>query len=102
VGTGRPERREPVVYKEFIGRSWIRLAEDLFRAAEDGQSALQDQMVGRLAGAHYWPFQTTLGGWASYLMDDCSRPSSITCDLSWPPKRRTRTPLSCRGAKLRG
>jgi predicted acylesterase/phospholipase RssA len=72
VGTGRPERTEPVVYKEFIGRSWIRLAEDLFRAAEDGQSALQDQMVGRLAGAHYWPFQTTLGGGASYLMDDVS------------------------------
>lgn len=72
AGTGRPARSEPIVYKEFIGRSWIRLAEDIFRAAEDGQSVLQDHMISRLVGPHYWPFQTTLGAGASYLMDDVS------------------------------
>jgi predicted acylesterase/phospholipase RssA len=72
MGTGRPRRTEALTYKEFVGRSWWKLAEDVFRAAEDGQAALHDQVLTTLIGDHYWRFQTDLAELASYAMDDVS------------------------------
>lgn len=72
LGTGRPKRTEALTYKEFVSRSWLRLAEDVFRAAEDGQAALHDQVLTTLIGDHYWRFQTVLAEGASYAMDDVS------------------------------
>ena len=72
LGTGRPERTQALTYKEFVGRSWLKLAEDVFRAAEDGQAALHDQVLSTLIGDHYWRFQTVLAETASYAMDDVS------------------------------
>lgn len=72
MGTGRPRRTEALTYKEFVGRSWLKLAEDVFRAAEDGQAALHDQVLTTLIGDHYWRFQTILAESASYAMDDIS------------------------------
>lgn len=72
MGTGRPRRTEALTYKEFVGRSWLKLAEDVFRAAEDGQAALHDQVLTTLIGDHYWRFQTDLAELASYAMDDIS------------------------------
>lgn len=72
LGTGRPTRTEALTYKEFVGRSWLKLAEDVFRAAEDGQAALHDQVLTTLIGDHYWRFQTPLAETASYAMDDVS------------------------------
>ena len=61
-----------MTYKEFVSRSWLKLAEDVFRAAEDGQAALHDQVLTTLIGDHYWRFQTVLAESASYAMDDVS------------------------------
>lgn len=72
LGTGRPTRTQTLTYKEFVGRSWLKLAEDVFRAAEDGQAALHDQVLTTLIGDHYWRFQTVLADGASYAMDDVS------------------------------
>ncbi|MCJ7753932.1 MAG: patatin-like phospholipase family protein [Thermoanaerobaculales bacterium] len=72
MGTGRPRRTEALTYKEFVSRSWLKLAEDVFRAAEDGQAALHDQVLTTLIGDHYWRFQTVLAEIASYAMDDVS------------------------------
>jgi predicted acylesterase/phospholipase RssA len=72
MGTGSPQRTEALTYKEFVGRSWLKLAEDVFRAAEDGQAALHDQVLTTLIGDHYWRFQTVLAEMASYAMDDVS------------------------------
>ena len=72
LGTGRPKRTQALTYKEFVSRSWLRLAEDVFRAAEDGQAALHDQVLTTLIGDHYWRFQTVLAEGASYAMDDVS------------------------------
>jgi len=72
LGTGRPTRTQALTYKEFVGRSWLKLAEDVFRAAEDGQAALHDQVLTTLIGDHYWRFQTVLAEGASYAMDDVS------------------------------
>ncbi|MDR9451532.1 MAG: patatin-like phospholipase family protein [Acidimicrobiia bacterium] len=72
MGTGRPRRTEALTYKEFVSRSWLKLAEDVFRAAEDGQAALHDQVLTTLIGDHYWRFQTVLAETASYAMDDVS------------------------------
>jgi predicted acylesterase/phospholipase RssA len=73
IGTGKPERKEPITFKEFTGRSWLRLAEDIFRAAEDGQSALLDGVLRQIVADNYWSFQTRLREGASYHMDDVSR-----------------------------
>jgi len=70
MGTGRPRRTEALTYREFVSRSWLKLAEDVFRAAEDGQAALHDQVLTTLIGDHYWRFQTVLAEIASYAMDD--------------------------------
>jgi predicted acylesterase/phospholipase RssA len=72
LGTGVPRRRQSLSYKEFVGRSWLKLAEDVFRAAEDGQAALHDQVLSTLIGDHYWRFQTDLKDAVSYAMDDVS------------------------------
>lgn len=72
LGTGSPKRTEALTYKEFVSRSWLKLAEDVFRAAEDGQAALHDQVLTTLIGDHYWRFQTVLAETASYAMDDVS------------------------------
>jgi predicted acylesterase/phospholipase RssA len=72
LGTGRPTRTRALTYKEFVSRSWLKLAEDVFRAAEDGQAALHDQVLTTLIGDHYWRFQTVLAEGASYAMDDVS------------------------------
>jgi len=72
MGTGRPRRTAALTYKEFVSRSWLKLAEDVFRAAEDGQAALHDQVLTTLIGDHYWRFQTVLAEIASYAMDDVS------------------------------
>jgi predicted acylesterase/phospholipase RssA len=72
LGTGRPKRTRALTYKEFVSRSWLKLAEDVFRAAEDGQAALHDQVLTTLIGDHYWRFQTVLAEGASYAMDDVS------------------------------
>ena len=72
LGTGRPKRTQALTYKEFVSRSWLKLAEDVFRAAEDGQAALHDQVLTTLIGDHYWRFQTVLAESASYAMDDVS------------------------------
>ena len=72
LGTGRPKRIKALTYKEFVSRSWLKLAEDVFRAAEDGQAALHDQVLTTLIGDHYWRFQTVLAEIASYAMDDVS------------------------------
>jgi predicted acylesterase/phospholipase RssA len=73
LGTGKPERKEPLTLKEFTSRSWIKLAEDIFRAAEDGQSALLDSMLHQVVGDNYWSFQTPIREGVSYLMDDVSK-----------------------------
>lgn len=70
LGTGRPKRAQALTYKEFVGRSWLKLAEDVFRAAEDGQAALHDQVLATLIGGQYWRFQTILKEGVSYAMDD--------------------------------
>ncbi len=72
LGTGRPKRARALTYREFVGRSWLRLAEDVFRAAEDGQAALHDQVLATLIGDHYFRFQTILKEGVSYAMDDVS------------------------------
>lgn len=72
LGTGKPERKRPITFKEFTGRSWLRLAEDIFRAAEDGQSVLNDALLRQLVGDNYWSFQIPLREGVSYLMDDVS------------------------------
>lgn len=72
LGTGLPRRGQALTYKEFVGRSWWKLAEDVFRAAEDGQAALHDQVLITLIGDHYWRFQTALTEGVSYDMDDVS------------------------------
>lgn len=72
LGTGRPKRTQALTYKEFVSRSWLKLAEDVFRAAEDGQAELHDQVLTTLIGDHYWRFQTLLAEGASYAMDDVS------------------------------
>lgn len=72
LGTGRPSRSQSLTYKEFVSRSWLKLAEDVFRAAEDGQAALHDEVLTTLVGSHYWRFQTILKDSASYAMDDVS------------------------------
>lgn len=72
LGTGVPVRSENLTYKEFVSRSWLKLAEDVFRAAEDGQAALHDEVLTTLIGDHYWRFQTNLKDTASYAMDDVS------------------------------
>jgi len=72
LGTGRPIRTKALTYKDVVSRSWLKLAEDVFRAAEDGQAALQDQLLTTLIGDHYWRFQTVLAEGASYAMDDVS------------------------------
>ncbi len=72
LGTGTPKRTQSLTYKEFVGRSWLKLAEDVFRAAEDGQAALHDEVLSTLIGSHYWRFQTDLKENVSYAMDDVS------------------------------
>jgi uncharacterized protein len=69
LGTGTPERSKSLSYEEFIGRSWLKLAEDVFAAAEDGQALLHDRMLGALLGDRYWRFQTTLTSEVGYRMD---------------------------------
>ncbi len=72
LGTGVPGRSQSLSYKEFVSRSWLKLAEDVFRAAEDGQAALHDEVLSTLIGDHYWRFQIDLKNAASYAMDDVS------------------------------
>ncbi|MDF1597107.1 MAG: patatin-like phospholipase family protein [Acidimicrobiia bacterium] len=72
LGTGIPGRSTSLTYKEFVSRSWLKLAEDVFRAAEDGQAALHDEVLSTLIGSQYWRFQIDLTDAASYAMDDVS------------------------------
>jgi patatin-like phospholipase/acyl hydrolase len=70
LGTGVPPR-QAIDYDEYIGRNWIRLAQDVFNAAEEGEDHLQDNLLQDLLGERFWRFQTSLQG-ASIDMDDIS------------------------------
>ena len=70
LGTGIPHY-QAIDYEEYIGRNWIRLAQDVFNAAEEGEDHLQDNLLRDLLGERYWRFQTSLEG-ASIDMDDVS------------------------------
>lgn len=71
VGTGMPAPRE-VDYEEFVSRSWFRLAEDIFLAANLGQAGLYDSLLDSLLDSHYTRFQAQLPTEASFDMDDVS------------------------------
>jgi predicted acylesterase/phospholipase RssA len=70
LGAGIPTRDGPLEYSDFIGRSWLRLAQDVFEAAMVGQSTLQSDFLGRLLGERYLRFDIDLRGGASYETDN--------------------------------
>jgi patatin-like phospholipase/acyl hydrolase len=69
LGTG-VQSRETVDYEEFIGRNWIKLAEDVFNAAEEGESHLLDMALRQVVGEQYWRFQTVVPSGTSFEMDN--------------------------------
>ncbi len=71
LGTGMPAPRT-VDYEEFVTRSWFRLAEDIFLAANLGQAGLYDSLLTSLVDSHYTRFQVELPPEASFDMDDVS------------------------------
>lgn len=71
IGTGLPPDEE-VEYEEFISRSWLRLAEDIFEAANRGQCSLYDSLLRSLLEDHYTRFQSVLPAEANFAMDDAS------------------------------
>lgn len=71
LGTGMASSRS-VDYEEFVTRSWFRLAEDIFQAANRGQAGLYDSLLQSLLESRYTRFQIELPPAASFDMDDVS------------------------------
>lgn len=74
LGTGIP-KAGMTTYEEFTGHSWLRLAEDMFEAANRGQSCLHDELLKNLLGDHYHRFEPTLP--TEIAMDDASEASMV-------------------------
>ncbi len=72
LGTGTAPARPELTHAEFVGKSWFKLAQAIFEAAQVGQSAVNDEMLGALLGDRYWRFDTTLDEGVSIAMDDSS------------------------------
>jgi hypothetical protein len=74
VGTGIPNPPS-VTYEDFAGQSWVRLAEDMFQAANRGRSFLDDELLEHLLGGHYHRFEPILP--MDITLDDSSRAAVV-------------------------
>jgi predicted acylesterase/phospholipase RssA len=70
LGTGSPPPRPELTQREFVGRSWFRLAQAIFEAAQTGQSSLNDDMLEVLLGERYWRFDAILDDDTMLAMDE--------------------------------
>jgi len=70
LGTGAAPSRPELTHADFVNKSWFKLAQAVFEAAQVGQSSVNDQMLRTLLGERYWRFDTTLDEGVSMSMDD--------------------------------
>jgi predicted acylesterase/phospholipase RssA len=70
LGTGAAPARPELTHADFVGKSWFKLAQAIFEAAQVGQSSVNDEMLGTLLAGRYWRFDTTLAEGVSMSMDD--------------------------------
>jgi patatin-like phospholipase/acyl hydrolase len=76
LGTGHPRPQPELTHGEYTGKSWFRLAEEIFEAAQVGQSQINDRVLTTLLGERYWRFDTELEDEAAQAMDN-SDPENI-------------------------
>ena len=72
IGTGSLGARPELTLEEHSGRTWYRLAQAIFEAAQAGQSAVTDNVLGEVLGDHYWRFDLTLPDGSAPAIDDAS------------------------------
>lgn len=72
VGTGSLGPRPELTLEEYSGRTWYRLAQSIFEAAQAGQSAVTDEVLGEVLGDRYWRFDLTLPDESAPAIDDAS------------------------------
>ena len=72
VGTGSLPPRPELTLEEYRGRSWYRLAQSIFEAAQAGQTSVIDEVLGTVLGERYWRIDLTLEDGSTPAIDDAS------------------------------
>jgi patatin-like phospholipase/acyl hydrolase len=72
VGTGSLGSRPELTLEEYSGRSWYRLAQAIFEAAQAGQSSVTEEVLGEVLGDRYWRFDLILDDDTAPAIDDAS------------------------------